>query len=101
MLRVWRTLPGATGLTRSASVAPPGPTDCFRTSESERCFRCSPRSSSLSSRRCEDGLQAVEAIEERVPDLVFLDVQMRELDGIDVLTMLGAECIPEAIFATA
>ncbi|MQA91093.1 MAG: response regulator [Gemmatimonas sp.] len=50
---------------------------------------------------CENGLQAVEAIEHLSPDLVFLDVQMPELDGIEVLTMLGDSRVPEVIFTTA
>ena len=34
---------------------------------------------------CADGISAVEAIERLEPDLLFLDVQMPELDGFDVL----------------
>jgi two-component system LytT family response regulator len=50
---------------------------------------------------CENGLQAVQAIEIMSPDLVFLDVQMPELDGVGVLNMLGIERVPEVIFTTA
>src|SRR5690606_16302671 len=50
---------------------------------------------------CENGLQAVDAIEQTSPDLVFLDVQMPELDGVGVLNMLGVERVPEVIFTTA
>ncbi|HET7229109.1 MAG TPA: LytTR family DNA-binding domain-containing protein [Longimicrobium sp.] len=49
---------------------------------------------------CESGTQAVEAIRETRPDLVFLDVQMPELDGFEVLEQLGGE-LPAVIFVTA
>src|SRR5690606_31156239 len=50
---------------------------------------------------CENGLQAVDAIEQTSPDLVFLDVQMPELDGVGVLNKLGEDRVPEVIFTTA
>src|SRR5690606_40235996 len=50
---------------------------------------------------CENGLQAVEAIGRLSPELVFLDVQMPELDGVGVLNTLGSERVPEVIFTTA
>ena len=50
---------------------------------------------------CENGVEAVRAIEEFSPDLVFLDVQMPELDGVGVLNMLGDDRVPEVIFTTA
>ncbi|HET9777389.1 MAG TPA: response regulator, partial [Gemmatimonadaceae bacterium] len=34
---------------------------------------------------CQNGLEAVAAIRTHQPDLVFLDVQMPELDGFDVI----------------
>src|SRR5579859_4489690 len=49
----------------------------------------------------DDGLVAVRAIEERQPDLVFLDVQMPELDGLAVLEAIGAEAMPLTVFVTA
>ncbi|HEX8831930.1 MAG TPA: response regulator, partial [Longimicrobium sp.] len=49
---------------------------------------------------CETGSQAVEAIRETRPDLVFLDVQMPEMDGFEVLENLGGE-LPAVIFVTA
>src|SRR5712675_2339244 len=39
---------------------------------------------------CQNGLEAVAAIRAEEPDLVFLDVQMPELDGFDVITEFGA-----------
>src|SRR5687767_122237 len=50
---------------------------------------------------CENGVEAVQAIERLSPDLVFLDVQMPELDGVGVLNMLGLTRVPEVIFTTA
>jgi two-component system LytT family response regulator len=48
-----------------------------------------------------DGRQAVTAIRDAQPDLVFLDVQMPEMDGFSVVREIGAERIPAVIFVTA
>jgi two-component system, LytTR family, response regulator len=48
---------------------------------------------------CGDGLMAVAAVETNKPDLVFLDVQMPELDGFGVLEAI--EQPPVIIFVTA
>jgi len=48
-----------------------------------------------------DGLAAIEAIEREALDLVFLDVQMPELDGLGVIEAIGAERMPLTIFVTA
>ncbi len=50
---------------------------------------------------CGDGRAAVEMIRDLVPDLVFLDVQMPELDGFGVLAALGPEPLPVVVFVTA
>jgi two-component system LytT family response regulator len=50
---------------------------------------------------CGDGQEAVTAIQELRPDLVFLDVQMPKLDGFDVLEALEPERMPTVIFVTA
>jgi two-component system, LytTR family, response regulator len=50
---------------------------------------------------CGDGVTAVESIEANRPDLVFLDVNMPELDGIGVLEQVGPAAIPAVIFITA
>jgi two-component system LytT family response regulator len=47
------------------------------------------------------GEQAISEIRRSKPDLVFLDVQMPECDGFDVLEMLGSELPPAVIFVTA
>jgi len=48
---------------------------------------------------CANGFDAVKAISEQKPDLVFLDVQMPKLDGFEVLELIGRE-VP-VIFVTA
>ena len=50
---------------------------------------------------CADGRSAVAAIRRRKPDLLFLDVQMPELDGFAVLEEVGAVNIPAIVFVTA
>jgi two-component system LytT family response regulator len=50
---------------------------------------------------CGDGCQAVLAIEEFKPDLVFLDVQVPNLDGFHILESVGVDRIPAVIFVTA
>ncbi|KFN42804.1 LytR/AlgR family response regulator transcription factor [Arenimonas oryziterrae] len=48
-----------------------------------------------------NGLLAVEAIEQLQPDLVFLDVQMPELDGFGVVQAIGTDAMPATVFVTA
>jgi two-component system LytT family response regulator len=48
-----------------------------------------------------DGLSAVEIIQNRRADLVFLDVQMPELNGLEVIAEVGAERMPLTVFVTA
>ena len=48
-----------------------------------------------------NGIEAVQALEAGGIDLVFLDVQMPELDGFGVLATLGAARMPPVIFVTA
>jgi two-component system LytT family response regulator len=50
---------------------------------------------------CATGREAVKAIMNHEPDLVFLDIQMPDLDGFEVLRAIGAERMPRVIFATA
>ena len=49
---------------------------------------------------CGDGLSAVRAIDEHRPDLLFLDIQMPEMDGFEVLQAIG-DAAPATIFVTA
>lgn len=48
-----------------------------------------------------DGKAAVTAIEQQKPDLVFLDVQMPELNGFEVLEAIDEEARPNIVFCTA
>lgn len=48
---------------------------------------------------CANGFEAVKAITELAPDLVFLDVQMPKLDGFEVLELIGGQVA--VIFVTA
>lgn len=50
---------------------------------------------------CGNGLEAVAAIRDLLPDLVFLDVQMPEMDGFEVVEAIGAEAMPAVVFVTA
>jgi two-component system LytT family response regulator len=49
----------------------------------------------------ENGTKAVDAIRQDAPDLLFLDVQMPELDGFGVLQAIGPDRVPAVIFVTA
>jgi Response regulator of the LytR/AlgR family len=50
---------------------------------------------------CHDGLDAIKAIEELVPDIVFLDIRMPSLSGLDVAAGLTGNDAPLVIFITA
>ncbi len=50
---------------------------------------------------CSDGGQAVSAIQQHAPDLVFLDVQMPGCDGFEVIRSVGADRMPTVVFVTA
>jgi len=50
---------------------------------------------------CSNGREALEAIQADRPDLVFLDVQMPELDGFGVIESLDQDSLPAVIFVTA
>jgi two-component system LytT family response regulator len=50
---------------------------------------------------CGEGRSAVQMIREGAPDLVLLDVQMPELDGLAVVRDVGPERMPAVVFVTA
>lgn len=48
-----------------------------------------------------DGAAAIDAIMELAPDLVFLDIQMPEVGGFDVIEAIGVARMPAVVFVTA
>ena len=50
---------------------------------------------------CGSGQEGLKEIRSKKPDLVFLDVQMPECDGFDVLELLGNDLPPAIVFVTA
>lgn len=50
---------------------------------------------------CADGHEAIRAIDDHDPDLVFLDIQMPEIDGFGVLEGMESARMPTVIFVTA
>jgi two-component system LytT family response regulator len=50
---------------------------------------------------CRDGKEAARALATSAPDLVFLDVQMPGLDGLDLVSLHGAHRMPLIVFVTA
>ncbi len=50
---------------------------------------------------CGDGAAAIAAIGALAPDLVFLDVQMPEVDGFAVIEAVGGSRMPAVVFVTA
>src|SRR5947209_2543725 len=49
----------------------------------------------------QDGFEAVEQIQATKPDLVFIDVQMPDMDGFEVLRRVPQASLPVVIFTTA
>lgn len=50
---------------------------------------------------CENGIQALDAANRLQPDLMFLDIVMPGLDGLEVVQALQSDAMPIIIFATA
>ena len=50
---------------------------------------------------CGSGKEAINAILSQKPDLVLLDVQMRDYTGLEVVEQIGPEHMPPVIFVTA
>ncbi len=48
-----------------------------------------------------DGAAAVQAIRSLRPDLVFLDIQMPGMTGLDVVRTVGPDAMPATVFVTA
>jgi two-component system LytT family response regulator len=50
---------------------------------------------------CGNGVDAIKAIREKEPDLVFLDIQMPEKNGFDVIQGIDGKSLPTIVFVTA
>ncbi|MCB9163347.1 MAG: response regulator transcription factor [Flavobacteriales bacterium] len=50
---------------------------------------------------CRNGMEAIEAVNKHRPDLIFLDVQMPQLNGIETLDRIESDRKPFVIFVTA
>jgi len=50
---------------------------------------------------CGDGTDAAKAIGDLAPDVVLLDVQMREMDGFALVDAIGTDRMPPVVFVTA
>lgn len=50
---------------------------------------------------CENGMVAIDAIKQFRPEILFLDIQMPEINGFEVLNSLPADIMPAVIFTTA
>ena len=51
--------------------------------------------------QCSNGEEALKAIAELAPDLMFLDIQMPEMDGFELICQLQADAMPMVVFITA
>ena len=63
------------------------------------CWRAHPEIEIVA--ECANGFEAVKAVAETTPDLLFLDVQMPKLDGFEVLELIEPSQAPVVIFVTA
>jgi two-component system LytT family response regulator len=52
-------------------------------------------------RQCANGREALAAITEEAPDLVFLDIQMPGMSGLDLVAQVPQESMPMVVFVTA
>ncbi|MFB0975573.1 MAG: response regulator, partial [Tolumonas sp.] len=50
---------------------------------------------------CSNALEAIPAIHKLHPDVVFLDIQMPRISGLEMVSMLDPEQIPAIVFVTA
>lgn len=51
--------------------------------------------------KCSNGFEAVTAVLEHNPDILFLDIEMPEMTGFDVIRSIQADILPKVIFTTA
>ena len=50
---------------------------------------------------CKNGIEAIEAVVEYTPDVMFLDIEMPEVDGFAVIKAIQTDILPKIIFTTA
>lgn len=50
---------------------------------------------------CSNAFEAIKAIHQFNPDVVFLDIQMPKINGLEMLSMLDADTMPQIVFLTA
>lgn len=50
---------------------------------------------------CSTGIEALDVIRSERPDVAFLDVQMKPMTGLELVSELGAEDLPTVVFVTA
>ena len=60
-----------------------------------------PRWKSLEVKECADGRAVLNALQEFQPDILFLDIKMPELSGMEVLQQKNRTLLPAVIFTTA
>lgn len=51
--------------------------------------------------QCQNGHEAVEAVIEHTPDVMFLDIEMPQMNGFEVIKSIQADILPKIIFTTA
>jgi two-component system LytT family response regulator len=74
-------------------------TNCWRADRLKRFLR--DETDIVVIGECGNGAEAIETIEREKPDLVFLDVQMPEKNGFEVIKSLDSNSIPAVVFVTA
>ncbi|MGE4801840.1 two-component system response regulator BtsR [Yersinia hibernica] len=50
---------------------------------------------------CSNSLEAIPAIQRLQPDVIFLDIQMPRINGLELASMLNPESMPHIVFVTA
>jgi len=51
--------------------------------------------------QCQNGFEAVEAVIKHKPDVMFLDIEMPEMNGFDVIKAIQVDILPKIVFTTA